>query len=248
VTRKRIGRIIGYALSRITAYLVVGLVFLAVVVAIIGGWPTWVILASIAGGLVVLGLLVVDALLQPSIELDVSIADIDIKELHNAALREKVRRALEYNYAALKLARHDKSGVLDLADNELPQLSEAARSIYQMCLRLQEFRADRLIERDFAELQRQREIHGQLTSQQEAQLQALERLNELVRSAEREIDSALAHLGRSYAEMQAIKVTPELRGRAGEALEELETSTKRLSDLAQGYDEVYRGGALPKES
>ncbi len=66
-----------------------------------------------------------------------------------------------------------------------------------------------------------------------------------MRSAEREIDDALAHLGQAYAEMQTIKVTPELHGVAAQSLEQLEASTRRLSDLAAGYDEAFGTRARP---
>ncbi len=235
----RLNRIVGYALSRREAYFIVALVFIAVMVAIVGKWSGWIIVGSVAVGAVLLGLLVIDALADPGAERDASLADIDVAQVTDPSLKTKIRKALDYVRAAQKLARGDKSGVLDAADDELPQLEQAARSIYRMSLRLQECRADRLLQRDLADLQRTRSGRAQLTSEQEEQLNTLQRLDDLVRSAEREIDAALAHLGRSYAEMQAIKITPEFRGRAADALGELASSTKRLSDLAEGYDEVY---------
>lgn len=234
----RLKRIAGYSLSRPEAYIIVGLVFVAVVVAIFGRWPGWVILASIAGGVVLLALLFVDSLADPDVDRDASIADVEVGRVRDPALQAKVRRSLEYVRAAQKLARQETSGVLSTADDELPQLEQAARSIHQMSLRLQEFKADRLLQRDLVDLH-QKSGRGQLTKDQEAQLGTLRRLDELVRNAELEIDSALAHLGRSYAEMQAIVVTPEFRGRAADALGELAASTQRLSELAAGYDEVY---------
>ncbi len=88
---------------------------------------------------------------------------------------------------------------------------------------------------------------GRLSVDQQAQMDSLRRLDGLVRDGEREIDGALAQLGRSYAEMQAIRVTPEFRGQAASALQELKNSTRRLSDLAQGYDEAY-GSRAPAGS
>ena len=243
--RQRLNRIIGYALSRREAYLIVGLVFLAVVVAILGKWPGWVVGASIGAGSVLLVLLIADSLADLNVERDASLADVEVGQVKDPDLRAKVRKALEYVRAAHQLARRDKSGILDAADDELPQLEQAARSIYQMSLRLQEFRADRLLQRDLAELQPQGARRRPLTKDQEAQLGTLKRLHELVRSAEAEIDSAVAHLGRSYAEMQAIKVTPEFRGQSADPLEELGASTRRLSDLAEGYDQVYSSRPLP---
>lgn len=243
MTGDRLRRIAGYSLSRPEAYIIVALVFVAVVVAIFGHWPGWVVLASVAAGAVLLGLLFVDALADPDVERDASIADVEVSRVRDPALRLEVRRALEYVRAAQKLARQDDSGILTSADDELPQMEQAARSVYQMSLRLQEFKSDRLLQRDLADL-RQRLERGKLTSDQAAQLASLRKLDELVRSATQEIDSAVAHLGRSYAEMQAIKVTPEFKGRAAEALSELAASTQRLSELASGYDEAYGQRAL----
>lgn len=239
----RLRRIAGYSLSRPEAYIIVGLVFVAVVVAILGRWPGWVILASVAGGVVLLALLFFDSLADPNVERDSSIGDVEVSRVRDPVLQGKVRRTLEYVRAAQELARRDTSGTLATADDELPQLEQAARSVYQMSLRLQEFKSDRLLQRDLADLQ-QRSGRGQLNKDQKAQLATLQRLDELVHTAEQEIDSAVAHLGRSYAEMQAIKVTPEFRGRAADALSELAASSQRLSELAAGYDEVYGNRAL----
>lgn len=241
---ERLKRIAGYALSRPEAYIIVVLVFLAVLVAILGDWPGWVIGVSVLAGIMLLGLLVIDSLRDPNAERDASIADVDPGRVRDTLLRDKISRALEYVRAAHKLARENPDDALGSANDELPQLEQAARSIYQMVLRLQDFRADRILQRDLADLQK-RAQKGQLSSDQRAQLDTLTRLDELVQSAYREVDSALAHLGRSYAEMQAIKVTPELRGQAAAALDELEASSKRLSELAEGYDEVFRSRALP---
>ena len=242
---ERLKRTIGYTLSRPAAYLIVGLVFVAVVVAIAGLWSAWVILGSVGAGVVLLGLLVLDSLTDPNLEPDVLLADIDPNQMRDPALRGKVRQALEYYRAVQRLAKKDTSGVLDSAHFELPQLEQAVRSIYQMALRLQEFRGDTLIPRDLATLEQQKTRRGHLTQDQEEQLGSLQRLTGLVQNAEKEIDAALADLGRSYAEMQAIKVTPELKGRAADAFKELEASSQRLADLAQGYDEVYRSHEPP---
>ena len=246
--RDRVNRIVGYTLSRVEAYLIVGLVFAAVVVAIVGRWPGWVIAASVIAGVVLLGLLIVDSLSDPNVARDASTADVDLGRIGDQVLRAKVRRALDYVRAAHKLARRDTSGVLDAADDELPQMEQAARSIYQMSLRLQEFGADRLLQQDLADLQQRESRQDPLTRDQQAQLRSLRRLDELVRKAEQEIDSSLAHLGQSYAEMQAIKVTPEIQGRAVESLDQLEASTKRLSEMAEGYDKVYGGRRQPERS
>lgn len=242
----RLKRIAGYALSRPEAYVIVLLVFLAVLVAILGGWPGWVIVASILAGIVLLGLLVIDSLGDPNAERDASISDVDASQVRDPALREKVRRALEYVRAAHKLTKDDSDDTLASVRDELPQLEQAARSIFQMVLRLEQFHSDRLLQRDLADL-RKRTQHGQLSKDQQAQLSTLDRLDGLIRGADQEIDSALAHLGRSYAEMQAIKVTPELRGQATAALGDLDASSKRLSELAEGYDQVFSSGALPSK-
>lgn len=236
---ERLSRIVGYALTRREAYLAVGLTFVAVVVAILGGWPGWVILACVGVGALLLGLVVVDSIADPKSERDAALVDVELSRVHDKQLRAKLQRVMEYVRAAQQLARQDRSGTLDSADDELPQLEQAARSIYQMCLRLQEYRADRLIQRDLVDLQRMASGTRKLTGDQQAHLETLQRLNGLVREAERGIDRALADLGRSYAEMKAIGVTPGLRGRTTEALDQLAASTQRLSDLATGYDEAY---------
>ena len=236
---ERISRIIGYALNRQEAYLSVGLTFVAVVVAILRGWPWWVMLACAAAGALLLGLLVIDSLADPSAEREAALADVDLSKVHDKRLKNKLQRAIEYVHAAQRLAKQDNIGALDGADDELPQLEQAVRAIFQMSLRLQEYGEDRLIQRDLLELQKMASGSRRLTEDQKAQLETLRRLDDLVRTAEREIDDALANLGRSYAEMKAIGVTPELRGGAAETLDQLTACTQRLSELAAGYDDAY---------
>ncbi len=240
----RFKRIAGYALTRPEAYIIVVLVFLLALVDIFGGWPGWVILAGIVAGAVLLGLLIVDSLNDPDSEREASIADVDAGRVRDPALRNKVLRALEYVRAAQKLAREDTKDTLSLVRDELPQLEQAARSMFQMAIRLQDFQADRIVQRDLVDLRRRSE-QGKLTGEQRDQLDTLNRLDDLVRNADREIDGALSVLGRSYAEMQTIKATPELRGQAAAALEELDASSKRLSELADGYDQVFGDRVQP---
>ncbi|MDO8688601.1 MAG: hypothetical protein Q7R39_01065 [Dehalococcoidia bacterium] len=241
----RFKRIAGYALTRPEAYVIVVLVFLVAIVDILGGWPGWIIAASLVAGAALLGLLVLDSLSDPNSEREASIADVEAGKVRDPALRNKILRALEYVRAAQKLAKADAGDTLGSARGELPQLEQAVRSMFQMAIRLQDFQSDRIVQRDLADLRRKSE-QGSLTDEQKDQLDTLNRLDELVRSADREVDGALAVLGRSYAEMQTIRATPELRGQAAAgALEELDASSKRLSELAEGYDQVFGSRVQP---
>lgn len=234
----RLRQVIGYSLTRPEAYLIVGLVFAAVLVAIVGQWPAWIIAASIGAGLVLMVLLIIDSLSDPNAEREAAMAGIDLDRLSDRALRGRVQRAIAYVDAARKLAARDAGGAFDPAGEEIPELEDAVRSVYQMALRLQECRLDPLVQKDLEDL---RARSGNLTADQKAQLSALRRLEELGSEAEQEIESALANLGRSYAELQAISVTPEFKGRAADALGQLRACTRRLGDLAKGYDEAFSG-------
>ncbi|MDP2662740.1 MAG: hypothetical protein Q8R28_18650 [Dehalococcoidia bacterium] len=240
----RFKRIAGYALTRPEAYIIVVLVFLVALVDILGGWPGWIIAAGIVAGAALLGLLILDSLSDPNSEREASIADVEAGRVRDPALRNKVLRALEYVRAAQKLAKAGAGDTLGSVRDELPQLEQAARSMFQMAIRLQDFQSDRILQRDLADLRKESE-QGRLTDEQKDQLDSLNRLDELVRSADQEVDGALSVLGRSYAEMQTIRATPELRGQAAAALEELDASSRRLSELAEGYDQVFGSRVQP---
>lgn len=245
--RERLSRLAAHTLTRVEAYIIVITVFAAVIVAIVGGWPIWIVPVSLVVGIALLGLLVLDSLSDPRVERDAAVSDLDPGQIRDPALRAKLQRALEYVRATQRLAGGDASGILDAADDELPQIEDAARSIFRLSLRIQGYRSDPLILRDLADLRRRKDRGGRMSEEEEAQLSALERLDELVRASDREIDDALAQLGRSYAEMQTISATPEFRGRDAFVLQDLEDSTRRLSDLAANYDEVFRSRDLPQD-
>lgn len=241
---ERFKRIAGYTLSRWEAYLIVAVVFAAVVVATVGRWPWWAIVGSLAAGVVLIGLLVLDSMTDPNMERDASIADVEPGRVRDKELREKLLRALEYVRATHRLVRGRRDS-MGGAEDELPQMEEAVRGIYQLCLRLQDYRADQLVRRDFDDLNLRKKRGVHLTEDEQQQLDTLQRLEELVKSGEEGIDRAIADLGRSYAEMRSIEATPDLKGRQAEALRQLDESAKRLSDLAAGYDEVFGGRSQP---
>jgi hypothetical protein len=235
----RLNRMVGYALNRREAYLIVLVTFAAVIVAIVGRWPLWVVGASVVVGALLLALLVIDSLSDPDVEQEASLAGLELDRVIDKGLRSSVKKAMEYVCGAQQLVRRDREGLLTSAGDELPQMEEATRSIFQMALRVQEYRSDALIQRDLAELRATAGRSRTVSDSRQEQLASLEKLDSLIRSAEQEIDAALAHLGQSYAEIKAIKVTPELQGQSIAALEGLNESARRLSDLAQGYDEVF---------
>jgi hypothetical protein len=235
----RLNRIVGYALSRHEAYLIVLVTFVAVMVSILRGWPVWVVAACLVGGVVLMVLLVADSLADPAVEQEASMADLEVGRVTDKALRASVLKAMEYVRGVHQLVRRDREGLLTSARDELPQMEQAVRSLYQMALRVQEYRADTLIQRDLADLRAEASRTRNVSSSRQEQLASLEKLESLIRSAEQEIQAAVAQLGQSYAEIKAISVTPELRGQSIAALEDLHQSTERLSDLAHGYDEVF---------
>ncbi len=245
----RINRIVSYALNRPAAYAIVLMVFVASMIAILGHWPLWVVGASIAAGAVLLGLLVADSLSDPVVEQEASLADIDLSLIRDKALKASVVRAIEYVKGAQAQVRDDREGVLASAGDELPEMEHAVRSIFQMALRVQDFRNDALVQRDLGEARqgRSNSRHFALSQSRQEWFSSLEKLEGLVGTAEQEIDEALAHLGQSYVEMKAIKVTPEIKGRTIDALKDLNESTERLSDLARSYDEAFSQRAQPNE-
>lgn len=207
------------------------------------GLATWMVAAWV---LVCAGLFVatvLDTLSDPEKERDAALADVDPDQLRDRALRDRVYQALRYMKSARKLIGEAKSGQLDSAAAELPDMEATTRSIFQVAGRLEKYGDDQILRNDLSSLKAK---GNRLTESQKGYLETLTKLDYLMKEAANQIDSALAEMGQSYASMQAILVKPEFFGAAAESFDRVREVTRRLDDISTSFDEVYQHRTIAK--
>jgi hypothetical protein len=201
--------------------------------------PIWIAL-WVTFGLVGVGALTLSALRDEESVADALLADIQIGELHDRALREKVARAAQYQRAIRRAVRQTSD---DLTRSSLEmitrQMREPIEMLFRLARRLENYQNDALIRADSERLAQQ-ERRGRLTPAEQAQLADLGRLQALMTNTAGAIDETLAELGRQYAEVQVIRSSGELRGGQADRLRaELDERGAQLRDLSSSLDEVY---------
>ena len=170
---------------------------------------------------------------------------IDLGELSNRMLREKVARAEAYQKAIRQTLREIRSsqlrGSLDIITRDM---GDPVDLIFTLAKRLEAYYEDDLIQQDLKRLSASRQA---LQPAEQEQLASLEKLQRLMKDTEAAIDGSLAQLGTSYSAVQLARSTGELKGSAAnQALTDLRQQSQQLRDLNASLDEVYgerlRGG------
>lgn len=165
---------------------------------------------------------------------------VDVSRLRTPELREAVRRAQEYREAIRRavaaVPRPELRASLELI---ALRFDNPAALILQLGLSIERFRHDPLIQRDLKRL-RALERTGRLSAHDRAHLDNLLRLERLIGEAEEKVETMLAQLGSSYAEVQAIGAAGDIRGgRMAQALDEVAERAAELSHLSRALEEAY---------
>ncbi|MCS6801278.1 MAG: hypothetical protein RMM58_02275 [Chloroflexota bacterium] len=165
---------------------------------------------------------------------------LDLRRLRTRELREAVQRAQEYREAIRQaVAAAPRPELRASLEMITAQFDNPAALILELGVSIERFRHDRLIQRDLARLRAQQRA-GRLSEHDRAHLDNLLRLERLVAEAEQKIQAMLAQLGSSYAEVQMIGATREIRGgRMEQALDEVADRAAELSQLRRALEEAY---------
>jgi hypothetical protein len=196
----------------------------------------WVLL-GVAG---IAGMIVVSFRDERSVD-EALEAPIDLGRLHSPSLREQVERARTYREAIRKAVFEIRSPELRSSLAMLTRPSDdPAWLIYTLARRIEAFRDDRIIQDDLTRL-RMSERGGRLTEPERSHLDELNKFEDLIEDAGRKIDATLSQLGASYAEIQTIGASGDIRGgRVQMALDEIKERSTELSELGDALDEMQR--------
>jgi len=239
--RSRRGAVLAYALNRwqtIVVLLVACLgiagtiAFLDTYLPLIVVWLAFAVLGT--GAMVVVSF-------RDAASVDEALtSQVDLGELRDRALREKVARAEAYQRSIRQAVRQIRSpelrSSLELITREI---ADPVGLIFTLAKRLEGYQADALLQQDLRRLGGSR---PSLTAPEQEQLGNLEKLQRLMSDTAGAIDNALAQLGASYSAVQLARSAGELKGSsAQQALSDLRLQSQQLRDLNTSLDEVYGG-------
>jgi hypothetical protein len=218
----------------------------------IWGWP----LLGVIGlaGIVVTSL--TDAETNAKVLLELFQEQFNPRQIKDQALREKVEAALEYQRRIEGLVRRQRRGVLrDHLENSANQLSDWIRNIYRLAQRLDAYRHDRLIAREWEavpqEIQELRARHeaqqnpqlrqqlDQVLESKQKHIQALRALGAHMKQAELQLEQSVTALATVYSQVQLVDARDVDSGRSERLQADIQEQVDQLNDLISAINEVY---------
>lgn len=169
----------------------------------------------------------------------------DLDQVRDRRLRDKVRRAEAYQRAIRQSVRATDSPELRSAlDVMTREAVDPVGLIFTLARRLEDYRADALLQEDTRRLAA---VRQGLSLPEREQLENLEKLQHLMAEVANAIDAGLAQLGTSYTAVQLARAGGALKSSSvQQALDDLKGQSQQLRDLNASLDEVYaqrdRGG------
>ncbi len=187
-----------------------------------------------------------------------SLSDSQIESSTGArqARQEKLRRAKEYRTHIISLIKQKKgSNLANQLSQIIPRLDQWQRHLQQLVNRINEFEANRIIQRDLREVQPaitrlqeqlehetnahvRQEIAETLAKQKEHKRQ-LDSLVTVMRRTEFDIDETLAAIGAIYSQLQLLGAKEVDSSRARRLSADVNEQANRLEDILSAMDDVY---------
>ncbi|MHB1133740.1 MAG: hypothetical protein ACYC4L_15310 [Chloroflexota bacterium] len=239
------GQILAYALDRWQTLTVVLIAVAGIVGTVLLLEANLLLIAVFA----LFGVLGVSAMVAVSFRDAASIDEAlvtkaDLAQVRDRLLREKVARAEAYQRAIRQALREVRAPQLrESMELILRELADPVALVFSLAKRLDDYQSNPLVHQDMRRLQADRNLN----EAEKAQLENLQRLQQLMEETHNAIDSALAQLGSSYTAIQLARSANELRGTStSRILSDLRQQSEQLRDLNTSLDEVYaerlRGG------
>ncbi len=181
------------------------------------------------------------------------------RTIHNADLRKRVERALDYRDRIEQVIGKSRDGVLR------ERLRDASRgvnawgeNIFQLASRVDAYLADEMIRQDraavdpaIADLKKRLALEdddtvrrqiSQTIAQKQIQRDNLNKLENVMEQAQFQLESTLTAMGTVYSQMMLLGSRDVASGRADRLQQDINDQVQALQDVVTTVDEVYRAG------
>ena len=257
--RRATWAIVSYAFFRLESALVVAL-FLLLIFLIPNPLPWWRwwywLLLGIPGELLILYTSIRDQQTAQNVVADMFRQRFNPRLVKTPAYRKAVERALDYRHRIEASIQDQTSDILrGYLENSMLQITDWIANIFRLAKRLDEYETDEMLRHDRDALPRQiqhaearlklesnesvRGEIGRVVDSKRAQLDSLERLDDVMEKAELQMESSLTALGTLYSQMLLLDAKEVDSSRARNISTSIQEQVAALQNIVTTMDEVY---------
>jgi biopolymer transport protein ExbB/TolQ len=181
----------------------------------------------------------------------------DPRKIKDQALRREVETALEYQRRIEAQARQQRPGALrDRLENTANQLSDWIGNIYELALRLDDYRRNELlareretVPREIEELAARRKLESdsalqrkldQVLESKGKQWQTLRALDTRMKQAELQLEQSMTTLATVHSQLQLIDARDVDSGRSARLEADIKEQVEQLDDLINSINEISK--------
>lgn len=220
-------------------------------------WPRfgWLLLGLVALFVIIYSSLT-DAEANAEILLKVFQEQFNPRQINDKDLRSKIENALEYQRRIESQVRQQSSGLIkDRLNDTAGQITAWLSNIYELALRIDQYRRDDLLERERASVpreldqllaQRRNEKNPKVQEQLDNVItgkrnhwQSIRELDARMKEAALQLDQSLTALATIYSQVQLIDAQSIGSGRAERLHQDIREQVARLNDLVTSINDVY---------
>jgi len=258
VQKKAQSQLIQYAVFRWENAVILGLaIVLTVLFKPFDWWPSfgWLLLGIVGVAAIIYSSLT-DAETNAKVLLNLFQEQFDPKEIKDKELRAEVESALEYQRRIEMQIHQQRAGLIrDRLESTANQMTTWIANIYELALRLDSYRRDKLLQRERESLpkeiqrlgeQRKRESNPDVQAQLDDVIeskgrhwQAIRALDGRMKQAALQLDQSTTALATVYSQVQLIDAQSVGSGQAERLQADIREQVARLDDLVTSINEVY---------
>jgi biopolymer transport protein ExbB/TolQ len=221
-------------------------------------WPVWG--WSLLGLVGLVGLVyssLTDVETNARVLLQLFQQQFDPRKIKDQALRREVETALEYQRRIEAQARQQRPGALrDRLENTANQLSDWIGNIYELALRLDDYRRNELlareqetVPREIEELAARRKLESdsalqrkldQVLESKGKQWQTLRALDTRMKQAELQLEQSMTALATVHSQLQLIDARDVDSGRSARLEVDIKEQVEQLDDLINSINEISK--------